>query len=88
MDAVKPLPSNKSPGKDWLNAVKSKLGNCATEITLTAPNELTLERSGPIGLTGFEMSALEYWLDAPGFPLNAIYPRFNPSNLPKKQAVK
>jgi hypothetical protein len=54
------------------------VGNCGTEITLTAPNELTLVRNGPVGLTGFEMNLLAQWLDAPGFPWHATYDRIFP----------
>jgi hypothetical protein len=73
----------------WFEAIKPKLGksqsqgNCGTEITLTAPNELTLLRNAPVGLTGFELVLLGYWLDAPGFPLHAEYPRPVPHKLPK-----
>lgn len=66
-----------STGIKWLQTVGTNLGNCSTEITLTAPNELTLVRSAPVGFTALEMTALEYWLDAPGFPLDANYPKLS-----------
>ncbi|MDB6022708.1 MAG: hypothetical protein JWQ04_2565 [Pedosphaera sp.] len=69
------LPPAEAAGFKWLQAAKSKLGNCFTEVTLTAPDELTLVRNAPIGLTGLEMTALEYWVDSPEFPLHARYPR-------------
>jgi hypothetical protein len=63
-----------SPAQAWLTAVSPKLGNSVTEITVTAPDKLTLIRKAHIGLTGLELTALGRWLDAPGFPLDANYP--------------
>jgi len=62
-----PIENTTSPGQEWLNAAKKKLGNCGTEITLTAPNELTLLRNAPIGFTGFELNLLEFWLECARF---------------------
>jgi hypothetical protein len=75
MSAGRIPPPPTSAGIKWLQAVGHSLGNCQTEITLTAPDELTLARSAPVGLTALEMTALEYWIDAPGFPLDATYPK-------------
>lgn len=63
-----------SPAQAWLTAISPKLGNSVTEITVTAPDKLTLIRKSHIGLTGLELTALGRWLDAPGFPLDATYP--------------
>ncbi|MDB6123341.1 MAG: hypothetical protein JWQ71_2334 [Pedosphaera sp.] len=52
----------------WLDAVAPKLGNCGTMGTLTGPNEVTILRNSPIGLTGFELTMLKHWLDSPKFP--------------------
>lgn len=71
--ANKPITTTNTPAQRWIDAVKAKLGNCGTVITLTAPNELTLVRNSPIGLTGVEITWLAYWLDAPGFPLDTTY---------------
>ena len=71
--AEKPITTTNTPAQKWIDAVKPKLGNCGTVITLTAPNELTLVRNSPIGLTGFEITWLAYLLDAPGFPLDTTY---------------
>ncbi|HEX4645828.1 MAG TPA: hypothetical protein VH598_09485 [Verrucomicrobiae bacterium] len=75
-----------SPAQGWLTAISPKLGNCVTEITVTAPDKLTLIRKSPIGLTGLELTALGRWLDAPGFPLDATYPSFrsHPGGPPAK----
>jgi len=53
--------------------VSKKLGNCGTVTTLTRPDELTVLRNSTVGLTGVELTWLAYWLDAPGFPLDATY---------------
>lgn len=52
----------------WLNDVGPTLGNAVTEITQTAPNELTLTRKAPGGLTAIELFALASWLEARNFP--------------------
>jgi hypothetical protein len=52
----------------WLNLIGPKLGNTVTEITQTAPAELTFERKAPGGLTALELFALANWLEAPDFP--------------------
>jgi hypothetical protein len=62
-----------APGIQWLQQTRTNLLNCQTEITLTAPHELTLLRSSQTGFTGLELTALQYWVDAPGFPLEAAY---------------
>jgi hypothetical protein len=63
------LPRTDTPAQKWLMAIKPKLDDCRTVGTLTAPNELTLVRNAPVGLTGFELTCLAIWLDEPGFPL-------------------
>ena len=62
------LSDTRTPGHKWLEAMSPKLGNAGTEISLTAPNEITVLRNSTTGLTAFELSALAYWLDAPKFP--------------------
>lgn len=52
----------------WLTYVGPTLGNSTTEITQTAPNELTFARSAPGGLTAIELFALANWLEAADFP--------------------
>ena len=52
----------------WLNYVSPTLGTTTTEITQTAPNELTFVRSAPVGLTAVELFALASWLEAANFP--------------------
>lgn len=52
----------------WLNHVGPTLGSTITEITQTAPNELTFTRVAPGGLTAVELFALASWLEAANFP--------------------
>ena len=83
-----PLLNPASAGAKWLEAAKKKMGNCGTEITLTAPNELTLLRNAPVGFTGFELNLLENWLDAPGFPFSARHEPPSRPNFPKPAGAK
>jgi hypothetical protein len=46
----------------WFTAVAPLLGNTATEITRTGPNELTFVRKSQLGLTGLELVLLGHWL--------------------------
>lgn len=64
------LPEISAPtaGPQWLVAISPLLGNSATDILLTSPQELTLVRKSHLGLTGFELVALVKWLEAPEFP--------------------
>ncbi len=54
----------------WLTDtnVSRRLGNTVTEVTWTSPRELSVVRSGSVGLTGFELMSLARWLDNPAFP--------------------
>jgi hypothetical protein len=52
----------------WLRKITPHLGNTVTEISQTAPDEMTLSRTAPGGLTAFEFLALGYWLEAKNFP--------------------
>jgi hypothetical protein len=63
----KQLDPQSAAGK-WLNRIGPTLGNTATEVTQTAPNELSFTRKAPGGLTAVELTALANWLEAPNFP--------------------
>ncbi|MDB6065991.1 MAG: hypothetical protein JWR26_2199 [Pedosphaera sp.] len=65
------LPKIDSITQKWLLDIEPKLRNAATAVTLTGPSQLTMVRNSTIGLTGLELTALGYWLEAPGFPLDA-----------------
>jgi hypothetical protein len=70
----RPLPSTNTVSQRWLSAIGPKLGNTATEITQTGPQELALVRRSPVGFTGFELAAFSIWLESPGFPFNFQLP--------------
>jgi hypothetical protein len=68
----------------WLAAIGPTLGNTVTEITQTAPNELSFKRSASGGLTAIELTALASWFEAPNFPgcdLRLPPHRHRPKNL-------
>jgi len=71
----------------WLKRIGPTLGATATEITQTAPNELTFLRKAPGGFTAFELIALANWLEATNFPgcdLRLPPPHFRPGPKPVK----
>ncbi len=53
---------------EWLRALEPKLGNCVTEVTRTAPQQLSFIRSSTFGLTSGEFQLLLDWLASPEFP--------------------
>jgi hypothetical protein len=57
-----------SAADKWLNRIGPTLGVTVTEITQTAPNELSFKRKAPGGLTAFELTALANWLEVTNFP--------------------
>ena len=76
-----------SAAAKWLNRIGPSLGVTATEITQTAPDELTFQRKAPGGLTAIELTALANWLEAANFPgcdLRITPPRFRPGQKPVK----
>jgi hypothetical protein len=52
----------------WLNRIGPALGRTVTEVTQTAPNELSFTRKSAGGLTAIELTALANWLEATNFP--------------------
>lgn len=52
----------------WIGELVPLEGQTVTEITRPAPNELSLTRHGPFGLTGIEIFLLSDWLSAVGAP--------------------
>jgi hypothetical protein len=57
-----------SAAAKWLDRVGPTLSNTVTEVTQTAPNELTFMRQAPGGFTAVELVALASWLEATNFP--------------------
>ena len=60
--------AGESVAAKWLNYVGPTLGPATTDITQTAPNELTFTRRASGGLTAVELFALASWLEAANFP--------------------
>ncbi len=52
----------------WLGHLGPILGESVTEVTQTAPAELTFTRRAAAGLTAVELTALASWLEATNFP--------------------
>ena len=52
------------PAQTWLTSISSNMVNTVTEVTVASPQELSLKRKGPIGLTGFELVTLTRWFDS------------------------
>jgi hypothetical protein len=66
--------STNSPSQRWLSAIGPKLGNTATEITQTGPQELVLVRRSHLGFTGFELATFSIWLESSVFPFGFELP--------------
>ena len=82
-----------SPVKLWLAAVIQDLGGntnapseTVSEITQTAPGELTLVRKSHLGFTGFELASFGAFLDSPGFPFRFELPKLLPGPKDKPAA--
>jgi hypothetical protein len=58
----------KSAGIGWIKAAAPKLGMCATVLTQTSPQQLTLVRNSSVGLSALELHLLMDWLESPQFP--------------------
>ncbi|MEK7706991.1 MAG: hypothetical protein AAB380_03235 [Verrucomicrobiota bacterium] len=57
-----------SAGMTWLKAIAPRLGNCATAVTRTGAEHLSLARNSSVGFTAVELHALADWLESPQFP--------------------
>lgn len=79
------LQGTNSPAKMWASAVINELSRnsrapseTVTEVTQTAPNELTLVRKSDLGFTGIEMASFAAFMDSPGFPFRYEPPKLLP----------
>ena len=59
---------DQSAAYKWLARLGPTLGESVTEVTQTAPGELTFTRRAAAGLTAVELTALANWLEATNFP--------------------
>jgi hypothetical protein len=57
-----------SASAKWFKEAAPRLGNCATAVTRTAPDELSFVRRSAIGFTSVELHLLADWLESPNFP--------------------
>ena len=48
--------------------LRLRLGNATTSLSLTASNQITLERRSTAGFTAAELHLLSDWLESPDFP--------------------
>lgn len=61
------LPAD-SAGLKWLQALVPHLGNSATELTRTGPDQFSFSRKSAAGFTGIELNLLADWLESSEFP--------------------
>jgi len=81
------LDAQSAAGK-WLAAVGPTLGNSVTEVTQTAPNQLTFVRKASGGLTAVELTALANWLETPNFPgCDCVCRRQNQASAPENSGT-
>jgi hypothetical protein len=59
---TKEIIENAQVENGWLGALSYLPGETQTEIARTGPNELSLERKGPIGFTAVELAWLADWI--------------------------
>ena len=79
---------SKSASVVWLSALGPKLGNSATTVTRTSPNELSFTRSSSLGFTAVELHLLVDWLESPQFPRGLNTLLGEPTPLPRKKAPR
>ncbi|MDB6016838.1 MAG: hypothetical protein JWR19_1327 [Pedosphaera sp.] len=60
------FPTAEAPTQRWLTALRTRLGNSTTEASINAPNEMTIVRKSPLGLTSLELVLLTRWLELAG----------------------
>ena len=74
----------KGLAQNWIAEVGPNLGNTATEINVTGPNEVSFVRRSNIGFTSFELLMLSTWLTDSDFKSAAPLPPANNSSKPAK----
>jgi hypothetical protein len=70
----------KSAAIGWVKAAGLKLGICATVITQSSPQQLTVVRNSSVGLSALELHLLMDWLESPQFPYG-LYTMLAPSSV-------
>lgn len=69
----KPQGGTEAMGFKWLSAIESKMGNAATLISASGPNQWKLIRKSYFGLTGLELTLLARWIEADCFPWIEVF---------------
>jgi hypothetical protein len=72
-----PMSTNSNSSK-WLDAIETRLGNSATEVSAASPRELNLVRTSPLGLNGLELLTLAKWIEGTNFPRPSLDIGFRP----------
>jgi hypothetical protein len=67
-----PFAFDETAARKWVVPAANRLGNSVTAVTLTAPNEITIERKSPLGLCGYELALLVRCEETDGFPFSDI----------------
>jgi hypothetical protein len=67
------LDAQSAADKWLLHRVGTTPNSTVTEITQTAPDELTFKRSAPAGFTAAELIVLAHWLEAADFPVGGFH---------------
>jgi len=68
---------------EWFGSLARLVGNTVTEITRSAPNELSVTRKAPVGLSALELVSLADWLcDADSGPIHSLPPAGNSGSPP------
>jgi hypothetical protein len=73
-----------SLGMAWLKAMMPKLGNCATEVTRTGPDQLSFARKSTLGFSALELHLFADWLESPRFPVG-LHTFLAPPDIPSAE---
>lgn len=84
---ISPMSTNSTAHK-WLDAIEPRLGNTVTEVTMSSPRELSLQRSSHIGFNGLELVTLANWLNGTNFPRANLDVRLRPAVQPGAPSQK
>jgi hypothetical protein len=57
-----------SASGNWLRVITARLGPTETVASLTAPDEVLIERKGTVGFSAAELQFLADWMESPQFP--------------------
>jgi hypothetical protein len=61
-----------SLGLLWLKEIAKRPGDSLTQAYVISPQQISIDRKSPLGLTGIEMQLLMDWLESPEFPTGLL----------------